>query len=250
MGLGVGALVDAGAPLGRAARRRRLLRLRRPRAAGHHGDDGRRPGVDLAGDGGLHVGARYRAMAATPLGPATWPAGWRCGRPPAPPSPPAAWPWCWRSSTRPARGACCRRCRSPCSPAWPSPCRSPPGPRRARPARPSFPAIQRFVIIPMFLFAGVFYPVTSSPAGCSRSPGHAAVARRGAVPGRGARHPRAADALVARHRAGRLRRPPATSPAGDVRPEAGPMSAVTRRSCAGAAAGLPPGCSPPAGRSG
>ena len=54
------------------------------------------------------------------------------------------------------------------------------------------PFLHRFVIIPMSLFAGVFYPVVLAAASAAAAAGLrlAAVARRRAVPGRHARRPR------------------------------------------------------------
>ena len=66
----------------------------------------------------------------------------------------------WWALARAAGRARCSASRSPrrCS-------RSPP---RSRAAPTTSPFLQRFVVIPMSLFAGVYFPVSSLPIGCSR----------------------------------------------------------------------------------
>ncbi len=50
-----------------------------------------------------------------------------------------------------------------------------------------FSTIYRFGLIPLFLFSGTFFPIAPAPGlAAARRPGHAAVPRRGAVPGPGA----------------------------------------------------------------
>ena len=62
----------------------------------------------------------------------------------------------------PSRPPCCARlafarCRSPRS-------------RSRRETTPPFPLIMRFVVLPLFLFSGTFFPISQLPAGCGSSP--------------------------------------------------------------------------------
>ena len=148
----------------RRPRRRRLRLVPRPGAAGDDGDDRRHPGGDVAGDGRLHVGLRVPGDGGDAAArPRHRPRRRPVARHPRVRSPPAAWRSCWRCSRRPGRGGSCRPCRSPCSRGWPSPGRSRRGRRRGASGDQSFPAIMRFGIVPMFLFAGAFYPITQLP---------------------------------------------------------------------------------------
>ena len=62
-----------------------------------------------------------------------------------------------------------------------------------------FSTIYRFGLIPLFLFSGTFFPIAPAPGlAAARRPGHAAVPRRGAVPGPRAR-PHADWPRPARH---------------------------------------------------